>query len=244
MSTLAIIPARGGSKRLPRKNVIEFRGRPIIAYTIEAARASTSFERIVVSTDDDEIAEIARRFGAETDRRPAKLATDQATVAETCLEFLDREQKAGRSWRVMTCLYATAPMRNADDIRATLGLLEPGRCDFAMAVTRYAVAPHQALKLGPDGELAPMWPDLVERRASEMPPFVVDNGSTYVVDVAAFRAHGTFYGPTLRGYEMPHERSIDIDTRDDYELALWVANRFGLAAQEVPATGSMIGKRV
>jgi len=225
VASIALIPARGGSKRLPRKNIMDFRGRPMIAYTIAAARESGCFDRVVVSTEDAEIADTARGYGAEIDRRAAELATDQARVTDICLDLLAREAGAGRSWSVLACLYATAPMRTAADIRATVGLLAPGRCDFAMAVTAYAMAPHQALRLEADAALAPMWPELIERRSSELPPLVVDNGSTYAVDAAAFRTHKTFYGPTLRGHRMPRERSVDIDTRDDYDYALWLAGR-------------------
>lgn len=225
VSRVAFIPARGGSKRLPRKNVIDFNGQPIIAFTIKAAIDSNCFERVVVSTEDDEIAGVARRFGAEVDRRQPALATDGARVTDVCLDFLDREASGGRNWAVMACLYATAPMRNAEDIRATVDLVDPGHCGFAMAVTRYALAPHQALKMGTDKNLSPMWPDLVERRVTELPPLVVDNGSTYAVEVASFRRHRSFYGPGLRGHEMPRERSVDIDTREDYDLALWLARQ-------------------
>jgi CMP-N-acetylneuraminic acid synthetase len=227
VSRVALIPARGGSKRLPRKNVLDFSGRPIIAFTIMAAIDSKRFERVVVSTEDNEIADVAARFGAEIDQRPSGLAADEARVTDVCIDFLNREENAGRNWAVMACLYATAPMRNAEDIQTTVDLIEPGRCAFAMAVTRYALTPHQALKMGRDGGLAPMWPDLVERRASELPPLVVDNGSTYAVEVDSFRHYRSFYGPGLRGYAMPRNRSIDIDTREDYEFALWLAGRSG-----------------
>ncbi len=229
MKAVAIIPARGGSKRVPRKNVLDFLGRPIIAYTIEAARASGCFERVVVSTEDEEIAIVSERFGACVHGRPAALATDSARVVEVCLNFLDSEAEAGRDWDVMGCLYATAPLRNAEDIRATVALLEPARCAFAMAITKYNISPYEAMKVGPDGELTPMWPELLEYRASDLPPLRVDNGSTYAVDIASFREQRTFCGRSLRGYEMPISRSIDIDTREDFELALWQAQRSGLA---------------
>ena len=235
---LAVIPARGESKRLPRKNIMDFHGRPMIAYTIEAARRSECFDRVVVSTEDAEIAKVARGFGAEIDERPARLATDEARVTDLCLELLDRERRRGRKWNVMACLYATAPMRTAADIRATVALVDPGRCDFAMAVTRYPLPPHQALKLDADGTLSPMWPELIALRASEVPQLVVDNGSTYVVDVAAFERHQTFYGPTLRGYEMPRERSIDIDTREDYEHVLRSASGRGASAATAGSVSS------
>jgi pseudaminic acid cytidylyltransferase len=231
MPNIAIIPARGGSKRLPRKNIIDFLGRPIIAYTIDAARSSGCFERIVVSTEDDEIADIAGKWGAEIDRRDPALATDKARVTEVCIALLDKEEAAGRVWTHMTCLYATAPLRKVDDIRATVGLLEEGVCDFAMAVTSYDLQPHLALKFRTDHSLAPMWPELTGTRASDLPSLRVSNGSIYAVNVKAFHRHPSFYGPNLRGHDMPRERSIDIDTSEDLALALWTAQRAGLAGR-------------
>jgi len=227
---VALIPARGGSKRLPRKNIADFFGRPIIGYTIEAATKSGCFTRVVVSTEDAEIAEVAARFGAEVDRRPASLASDAATVGAVCVDFLERERAAERAWQHLCVLYPTAPLRTAEDIRGVMGLLEPGRCDFAMAVTRYDLPPHQALKLGPEGALEPMWPDLIARRSSDVPALCVDNGSTYGVGVPAFLKQPGFYGPGLRGHMMPRERSFDIDTGIDLDLARWAGERLGLSA--------------
>jgi len=227
---VAIIPARGGSKRLPRKNIADFLGRPIIAYTIDAAKDSGCFDRIVVSTEDPEIAEIACNCGALVDRRAPELATDVVGLVDVCFDFLDREQRAGRDWQKMACLYATAPLRTASDVRATMALLEKGRCEFAMAVTPYDLQPHVALKLDAGGQLTPMWPELLVYRANDLPALRAGNGSTYTVFVEAFRRHRDFYGPSLRGYEMPRERSIDIDTPYDLELALWQARRQWAAA--------------
>ncbi len=235
MSAIAIIPARGGSKRLPRKNIIDFLGHPIIAYTIDAAHESGCFERVVVSTEDDEIAAIAERYCATLDRRSPALATDTATIVDVCTDLLDRERKAGRAWQIMACLYATSPLRDAADIRATMALLAPGICDFAMAVTAYDMQPHIALKFARDGGLSPMWPELIEHRGSDLPPLRVGNGSTYAVDAAAFLRFRSFYGPGLRGYDMPRSRSIDIDTPYDLELALWAAKTRGFAAARAPA---------
>ena len=231
MISVAIIPARGGSKRLPRKNVIDFLGFPIIAYTIDAAIQSGSFERVVVSTEDSEIAAIAERYGAVVDHRDPALAKDGVGLVDVCLDFLDREAAAGRNWTVMGCLYATAPMRTAEDIRATMALVESGRCAFSMAVTAYDQYPHQALKFGPDATLTPMWPELIEQRASHLPPLRVGNGSTYIVYVPEFRRHRSFYGPGLGGHDMPRERSIDIDTRADLDFAIWTARRIGFASR-------------
>jgi pseudaminic acid cytidylyltransferase len=223
---VAIIPARGGSKRLPRKNIIDFLGRPIIAYTIEAAWESGCFERVVVSTEDKEIAAIAERHGAIVDHRAPELATDAAALVDVCLDFLDRESGAGRDWDVLACLYATAPLRTAQDISATIALLKPGICDFTMAVTAYDMQPHIALKFEADGRLIPMWPDLIHRRSSDLPPLRAANGSTLAVTAAAFRRERSFYGPGLRGHDMPRERAIDIDTRADLDFAIWTVQRF------------------
>jgi CMP-N-acetylneuraminic acid synthetase len=217
---LAVIPARGGSKRLPRKNIIAFCGRPIISYTIEAAREAGLFARILVSTEDDEIAAVAGRWQAEVDRRPAALASDAATVAGVCLELLDRLEAAGDSYDTLSVLYATAPRRTAADIRATLALIEPGSCDFAMAVTEFERPVHQALELDSEGYAVPAFPDSVNRRADAAGRFAAGNGSTYCVSVAAFRRERTFYGQPLRVHIMPRARSIDIDTVDDLNLAL------------------------
>jgi pseudaminic acid cytidylyltransferase len=222
---LAIIPARGGSKRLPRKNVLPFLGRPIIAHTIDAATSSGCFTRVLVSTEDAEIAEAARAAGADIHRRDPALATDSATLTEVCLDILASEDRAGRTYDTFACLYATAPLRRADDVAAVVALAERPDADFALAVTTYPLPPHQALRLGEDGGLTPMWPDLVNLRADTIGRLVVDNGSTYAVKVAAFREHRSFYGPRLAGHLMPRDRSVDIDEQADYDLACWYVAR-------------------
>lgn len=230
MTAVAIIPARGGSQRLPRKNIADFLGRPMLAHTVDAAIESGCFARVVVSTEDDEIAEVAQRTGAAVDRRRPELATHQVGLVDVCLDFLKREEREGRQWQNLACLYATAPMRNAKDIRDTMALLELGRCGFAMGVTSYDHYPHQALKFGSGAALTPMWPDLVTKRGSDLPPLRAGNGSTYAVNVAEFRKHRSFYGPNLRGHDMPRDRSVDIDTRDDLDFAIWLAGRRGLGS--------------
>jgi pseudaminic acid cytidylyltransferase len=230
VAAVAIIPARGGSQRLPRKNIADFLGRPMLAYTVDAAIESECFARIVVSTEDEEIAEVARRIGVLVDRRRPELAGHQVGLVDVCLDFLEREERESRMWHNLACLYATAPMRNAQDIRETMALLEPGRCGFAMAVTSYDHYPHQALKLETERALTPMWPDLVTKRGSDLPPLRAGNGSTYAVNVAEFRKHRSFYGPNLRGHDMPRERSVDIDTADDLEFATWLAGRRGFGS--------------
>jgi N-acylneuraminate cytidylyltransferase len=204
-----------------------FFGRPIVAYTIEAALASALFERTVVSTDDGEIASIAVRYGAIADSRPAHLADDAASIVDVCLEYLDREAAAGRTYDAICVLYATSPLRTADHIKATMDLLRPGRHDFALGVTEYDLPPYRALKIGADGELTPMWYDFVYRNSQDVPPLVVNNASTYAVTVDALRAHKTFTGPGAVGYRMPRSVTTDIDTAEDFDEAVRKAERLG-----------------
>ncbi|HEV7803426.1 MAG TPA: acylneuraminate cytidylyltransferase family protein [Burkholderiales bacterium] len=226
MRGVCIIPARGGSKRLPRKNIAEFLGRPILSYTIDAALTSGIFSRVVVSTEDAEIAGVARGTGAEIHGRPDTLATDSASLVDVCLTFLDDEERAGRSFDFFACLLATAPMRTAEDVKRTHALIEPGLCDFTMAVTTYPLPPLQALRTN-DGFLRPMFPDMINLRSQEAPQLFVDNGSTYFALVSAFRKERTFYGSRLRGHVMPRDRSVDIDEPFDLELARMLAQRRG-----------------
>jgi CMP-N-acetylneuraminic acid synthetase len=219
VAALAIIPARGGSVRLPRKNIAEFLGKPIIAYTVSAAIESKCFDRVIVSTEDKEIAAVSAKAGAQVLDRKPELATGTATVVEVCLDVLEREEKAGRSYDRFACLYATAPLRNAEDIRATMNLLEKGRCHFAFAVTTWSLPPHQAMKMHEGGRVEAMWPDLVERRSSELGTLVVDNGSTYAAFTDDFRRERTFLGSSMRGHLMPRRRSVDIDEPEDLAIA-------------------------
>lgn len=219
MKAICVIPARGGSKRLPRKNVVDFFGKPMIAYSIEAAKASRRFERVVVSSEDAETLEIARKYGADPVERKSALASDSARISEVLLDFLDQEEKAGRKHDIIGCLLAAAPLRRAEDVAAVIDLIKPGMCDFAMAVTEYDLPPHQALKLEADGALKPMWPNLVDLRDEQVGKLVVDNGSTYAATVDAFRKQRNFYGSPLRGHIMPRERSVDLNSSVDLEIA-------------------------
>ncbi len=222
---VALIPARGGSKRLPRKNVMSFLGKPIIHYTIEAALQTRLFARVVTSSEDAHILEVAAAAGASLHRRPHALATDTASVVEVCRDFLQSEQAQGRHYDILCVLYATAPLRTADDIKAVVALVRDGKADRALAVTSYSQPAHQALKVAGGGILEPMWPELVNLNGRDIPQLCVDNGSTYAVRTGSFMETGTFYGPGLRGHLMPAARSVDIDTRDDFDLALYYAKR-------------------
>ena len=154
---LCVIPARGGSKRLPRKNIANLDGKPMLAYTIEAAQKSGLFERVNVSTEDPEIAEIAQQYGACVPyTRPADLATDQATVAQVCCHMLDFFASQGQVYETVCILLPSAPLRIAQDITGTYQRFRESGADYAMAVTSYIYPPWQAL-VERNGLLQPYW---------------------------------------------------------------------------------------
>jgi CMP-N-acetylneuraminic acid synthetase len=222
---IAVIPARGGSKRLKRKNIVPLGGRPIIAYTLEAAFRSDCFDEVIVSTEDAEIAEIATREGATAMDRAAELAADNATMVDVCCDVLRRIASRGAPPARFACLLATAALRTADDIRRVRDLLRPGTCDFAMAVTEYEKSPLQALVEREDGALRLMWPALADVPRTEAPKLLVDNGSTYWCRTESFLGERTFYGHNLRGCMMPRERSVDVDTAADLSLLTYFFER-------------------
>lgn len=216
-ASIAIIPARGGSKRLPRKNILPFRGKPLLLWTCEAARDSGCFDTIVVSTEDEEIGRIARANGFAVDERPQSLGSDTASCADVCLEFLDRSGRAGTHYEILCCLYATAPLRTAEDIRQVMTYLTPD-ADAVHAVCGYPHPPHQMLYQNPEGFLVPAFPLLVTKKSQEVPEGLIGNGSTYAIRVEALRKYRSFYPARIRGYRMPALRSIDIDTAEDFAL--------------------------
>lgn len=216
MSTVALIPARGGSKRLPRKNILEVGGLPMLAWPIRTAQASGLFEHIYVSTEDGEIAEVARAHGAEVIARPAELAGDRASVTQVCLHALELHPDIER----LCCLYATAILLRADSILAAHALLDaPPAADFVMGVSEYEHPPVQALKADEQGFLDYMWPEWRGVQSQFQPRLLVSNGSLYWARAAALKAQKTFCGARLKGYLLPLEQVADIDTAEDLARA-------------------------
>lgn len=220
MYSIAIIPARGGSKRLPRKNCKNFLGHPLFLWTCFAAKKSNCFDRIVVSSDDLEICTIAQEHGFEIDMRPPELATDEASTTQVCLELLERIAKQGEHYDSVALLYPTAPLRTAEDIRNMMQLLEDENTDFVHAVSSYEGNPYQLMFLGQNGYLTPAWPLFVNKKSQELPEPLRGNGSSYFAKTTALLREKCFYGPRLKGYRMERCRSIDIDTQEDFNMLL------------------------
>jgi len=212
MSTVALIPARGGSKRLPRKNIAQVGGMPMLAHSINIARASSLFEHIYVSTEDAEIAEIARQYGAEVIERPAQIAEDRSTVVEVCLHALEQNHDIG----IICCLYATAVLLIPQTLIASSKLLSTTpEADFVMGVSEYEHPPVQALKDDGDGYLVYQWPEWRGIQSQFQPHLVVSNGSFYWARRNALIEEKTFYGRRLKGFVVPPEQVGDLDTPGD-----------------------------
>lgn len=218
-TTVAVIPARGGSKRLPRKNVLDLGGRPVIHYPITTALASRLFRRVIVSTEDHEIAAIAQAEGAEVLARPFEHATDTATVVDVCLHTLQVLAAEGLKPSAFCCIYATAAFLDPIDLTASLALLnEHPQADVVMGVSGYPIHPFKALR-SVDGYLVPEFPDQVAAKSQNYPHLVASNGTFYWGRSGSFVANRTFYPRRLKGYALPSDRAVDLDTPEDLEWA-------------------------
>lgn len=217
---VAIIPARGGSKRIPRKNIREFCGKPMIAWSIEAARESGCFERIVVSTDDAEIAEVARAHGAEVPFvRPAGLSDDHAPTVPVVAHAIEMLTSAGVDIDAACCIYATAPLLRAADLRDALTLLRNAGCDYVFSVTPFPSPIQRALRMDADGHVEMFQPDHLFTRSQDLEPAYHDAAQFYWGRRDAWRAQTPLFGKTACAYVLPRERVQDIDTPDDWDVA-------------------------
>lgn len=217
---VAIIPARGGSKRIPRKNIRLFAGKPIIAYSIAAARECGLFDRIIVSTDDDEIAAVARECGAETPFvRPTELSDDhQGTdpvVAHTLDWLAEREQPAS----IACCIYATAPFLTTQDLRTGYDRLIGMGKQFAFSVCRTSVPVEHAMRLPASGGIVALYPELIEARSQDLEVSYQDAAQFYWGRAEAFLNHLPPYGTYTEPVILPRWRVCDIDTLEDWAQA-------------------------
>jgi N-acylneuraminate cytidylyltransferase len=212
---IAIIPARGGSKRLPRKNILPIGNEPMIAYPIRTAQQSGLFSRIIVSTEDAQIADIAAGYGADIHHRPPKLAQDHSTMAQVCLHVLEHNP-----CDVFCCLYATAVLLRAETLVASETMLYKNpEANYVMGVSEFNYPPPQALQKDEHGFLSYWQPEFLKMQSQFYPELTVSNGTFIWARTDAFIQDGFFYGSKLRGYLVNPEEVIDIDTPEDYALA-------------------------
>lgn len=229
---LAIVPARGGSKRIPRKNVRLFRGKPMIQWTIEAATASGCFDRIVVSTDDDEIAAIATRLGAEVPfRRPAELSDDHATTGAVMRHATEALLGTQTPDVPVCCLYATAPFLQPGDIRTGHDALRASGADFAFSVTTFAYPIQRALRVSRRDRVEMLQPEMFGLRSQDLEETFHDAGQFYWGRARAWLDARPVFLSDAVAVRLPRSRVQDIDTLEDWERAERLFDALGNQAQ-------------
>jgi N-acylneuraminate cytidylyltransferase len=224
---LAVIPARGGSRRVPRKNVRPFLGRPMIARAIDITRTSGVFDRIVVSTDDDEITAVAAAAGADVPfRRPAALADDHAPTRPVVAHAI--EALGAADAEAVCCLYATAPLVDPEDVRRGLARLRDSEASYVFPVAPFPSPIQRALRRAADGRVEMFDPAAFHARSQDLEPAWHDAGQFYWARPATWRSDAPIFGPGAIGLTVAPERVQDIDTEDDWRLAEMKARLLGL----------------
>lgn len=217
MSNLCIITARGGSKRIPRKNIRPFLGKPIIAYSIEAALSSGVFDEVMVSTDDEEIAEVARSFGANVPFfRSEATSNDFATTADVLNEVLDEYEKRDRTFEFFACIYPTAPFVTGEKIKTAMEKLAGSDGDSIRTVVQYSYPPQRAF-VAKDGVISYQYPQYRRTRSQDLDPIYHDCGQLYIYRTSSFRKYGD--AGKMLSIVMPEEETQDIDHYSDWDLA-------------------------
>lgn len=214
---IAVITARGGSKRIPKKNIKDFCGKPIIAYSIEAAIDSQVFDEVMVSTDSEEIAEIARQYGANVPfMRSAKTADDHATTNDVLVEVFSEYEKRGKHFELAVCIYPTAPFVTAEKLREAVALMESEQVDTITPVVRFSFPPQRAFVVR-NGYLQYQFPENAPVRSQDLEPIYHDCGQFYVMKV-----DNVLNGkPVVKKlpYIVSELEVQDIDNEEDWKIA-------------------------
>lgn len=219
MSAICIITARGGSKRIPKKNIREFCGKPMLAYSIHAAIDSGIFDEIMVSTDDREIASIACGYGAKVPfMRSDSTSGDYATTSDVLKEVLDSYACLGKKFDVMCCLYPTAPFVRGSELQNAAKMIENG-ADSVIPVTSYDFPPLRGFTFSPNGGLEHAFPEYAFVRSQDLPEMVHDCGRFYFAKTEAYEKAGSFMTDKTQALRIPRKFVQDIDTLEDWEIA-------------------------
>jgi N-acylneuraminate cytidylyltransferase len=217
---IAVIPARGGSKRIPRKNIKTFNGKPMIAWSIEAAKSSGLFERIIVSTDDAEIAEVSKQFGAEVPfTRPAELSNDFAATTEVIAHAAQWAIDQALDLESVCCIYATAPFVQVGDIKRGCEALDSGDWDYAFTVTDFAAPIFRSFKQTEQGGLEMFFPEYFGTRSQDLPVALHDAGQFYWGRPEAWMQGKRIFDDRSKPIVIPRWRVQDIDTLEDWDRA-------------------------
>ena len=221
MSNIAIIPARGGSKRIPRKNIREFLGKPIIAYSIEAALSSGLFDEVMVSTDDQEIADIAKEYGAEVPfMRDKATASDTATTVEVLLEVIKNYEAKGKYFTYGCCIYPTAPLVKIEDLDKGYHLLRKEGFDSVFPVCSFGYPIWRSLRVNKEnGQCSMVWPEHLNSRSQDLETIYHDAGQFYWFASEAIRSQKKLYCNNSGVIILNEEDVQDIDNESDWQVA-------------------------
>ena len=218
---LAVIPARGGSKRIPRKNVKPLHGKPMIAYTIEAALQSGVFEKVIVSTDDAEIAEVSKHYGAEVPFvREATLADDHTPASLVTLNALEKLDPTVSTYTYVSQLMPNCPLRTAEDIQKSFEQLQQTNADTQLSVNRFGwLNPWWAFKMEKENALSPLFPEAFKIRSQDLATLYALTGALWWARTDVLRKEKTFHTATRTGFELSWQHALDIDDEDDWKMA-------------------------
>ncbi|AFZ50817.1 acylneuraminate cytidylyltransferase family protein [Dactylococcopsis salina] len=218
---LALIPAKGASQRLIQKNLRSLGGRSLLSWTVRVALASQCFDRVVVSTEDQKIAEVSSNLGADVPfLRPEKLAVDPAGVVDVCLHALEQLEAQSDQFDTLVILLPSSPFRAVADIKGAINRYLESKADFLMSVTQLEHSPLSSLILDETGFLKPLHPEWIghlgaKAKKEQIPNLVRCNGAITIVNVERFKQEKQYYAYPLAAYEMPWLRGLDIDTEQD-----------------------------
>ncbi len=220
MANIAIITARGGSKRIPRKNIRNFLGRPIIAYSIQTALASRLFDEVMVSTDDREIADVAKQYGATVPfLRSYQTADDFAGTADVLLEVLQQLKETGKVYNHSCCIYPTAPFISVDVLQKGYSLLTAANYDTVLPVCAFNYPVLRSLVMDDTGKVVMQWPENMNKRSQDLPPCYHDAGQFYWINVPAFLAKQKLYTNNAGAIILSELQVQDIDNETDWKIA-------------------------
>jgi pseudaminic acid cytidylyltransferase len=216
---VAIITARGGSKRIPRKNIKEFLGKPIIQYSIDAALESGIFDEVMVSTDDEEIAAIGQKMGAVIPFiRSEAASNDFATTVQVLTEVLTKYKEMQKDFEFGCCIYPTAPFVTAEKLKLAYKLLLERNADTVVPVTQFSFPIWRSFKKE-NGRLAFNWPENTFKRSQDLPPAFHDSGQFYFINTDRFLKNQTLFPENTYALEIPESEVQDIDNEEDWKIA-------------------------
>jgi len=217
---ICVIPARGGSKRIPRKNIKAFNGKPIIAYSIEAALESNCFDQVIVSTDDNEIAEVAKKYGAKVPFiRPAELSNDYAGTISVIKHTIEWLENHGNAIDNVCCLYATAPFIQSQTIFEAFQQLQESKADYCFSVTSFVFPIQRSIRITQGGKVDMFYPENFDARSQDLEEAYHDAGQFYWGKAQAFKDELPIFSETASPYILPRYLVQDIDTLEDWTRA-------------------------